>query len=120
MTTIDPRQQLAAALQAQVAALRQRKAEGGPSAAKPQAARTDAAALAQRIRAIGADDPDRRQKAVRVYLESEFAREFGDALLTDPVFPQMVDAVQEQMAGDAQMQAAVHALGDMLLAGSVR
>ncbi|HEX2546850.1 MAG TPA: hypothetical protein VHL79_18350 [Ramlibacter sp.] len=116
MTTIDPRQQLAAALQSQVAALRARRPAGSSQPPKAQTQRTDQAALAQRLKGIAGEDPDRRQKAVRVFLESEFAREFGDSMLNDPAFGQMVDAVQAQMAGDAQTAAAVHALGDLLLA----
>jgi hypothetical protein len=73
--------------------------------------------MARRLEAIPAADPDRRRKAVRVYLECELAREFGAPLLNDPQFPQMLDAVQEQMQQDAQVAAAVHALGDLLLAG---
>lgn len=122
MTTIDPRTQLAGALQAQLAAVRER-AQAGPAAeakspAKGAAASSQAAASAmlQRLQAIARDDPERRRKAVRLFLESEFAREFGGELLNDPAFPQMLDAVQEQMQADAQTAAAVDALGDLLLA----
>lgn len=115
MTTIDPRQQLAAALQAQVAQVRRQKAVDRADPARAPA-RPDALALAQLVRAIDVNDPQRRQKAVRVFLESAFAREFGGDLLNDPAFPGMVDAVQAQMAGDAQTAAAVNALGDLLLA----
>ena len=72
--------------------------------------------MAQRLQAIDRTDPDRRRKAVRVVLEVELARAFGTGLLNDPEFPQMVDAVQDQMQGDSQTAAAVHALGDLLLA----
>jgi hypothetical protein len=54
---------------------------------------------------------------VRVVLEVELARTFGGAVLNDPAFPGMLDAVQEQMQADAQTAAAVHALGELLLAG---
>jgi hypothetical protein len=118
VTTIDPRQSLVAALQSQLAPLRQR-ARARPSAAPATAGAGQAAAasMAQRLEAIPAADPDRRRKAVRVYLESELAREFGAPLLNDPQFPQMLDAIQDQMQQDAQVAAAVHALGDLLLAG---
>jgi hypothetical protein len=74
-----------------------------------------ASGMAQRIHAIAADDPDRRQKAVRVFLESELAREFGSNLLNDAAFSHMLDDVQHQMQQDAQTAAAVHALGELLL-----
>ena len=54
---------------------------------------------------------------MRCYLEGELAREFGVAILNDPAFPQMLDAVQEHMQGEAQTAAAVHAVGELLLAG---
>lgn len=74
---------------------------------------------AHRIRGIDPADPDRRRKAVRIHLESELAREFGQALLNDPGLPQMLDAIEQQMQEDPQVAAAVHALGDLLLAGKV-
>jgi hypothetical protein len=118
VTTIDPRQSLVAALQSQLAPLRQRaRTRSSAARAAPGAGQAAAASMAQRLEAIAAADPDRRRKAVRVYLECELAREFGAPLLNDPQFPQMLDAVQEQMQQDAQVAAAVHALGDLLLAG---
>jgi len=109
---------LASVLQAQLAGVRERARAQTTTAAPPRTVNpANAALLAQRIAAIDRQDPDRWQKAVRVYLESELAREFGAGLLNDPSFPQMVDAVQQQMQGDAQTAAAVHALGELLLAG---
>lgn len=119
MTTIDPNQPIAAALQAQIAALRERTAARAAAGAPPQlpaAQQPLSAAMTQRIAAIDAADPQRRRKAVRVLLEAELAREFGTALLNDPTLPQLLDAVQEQMQADAQLAAAVQALGDWLLA----
>ena len=57
---------------------------------------------------------------MRIYLERSLAREFGDGLLNDPLLPQMLDAVQEQMQSDPQLAAAAHAAGDLLLSGRVR
>ena len=71
--------------------------------------------LARRIGAIDPTDPDRRRKAVRLFLEAEFARAFGAGVLNDPAFPQLLDAVQQQMQEDARAAAALHALGDLLL-----
>ncbi|WP_332827729.1 hypothetical protein [Ramlibacter sp.] len=121
MTTIDPSSQVALALQSQVAAMKERgKARGS---AAPQAGSTPqgtvSGTLAQRMQAIAPDDPNRRQKAVRLFLQAEMVREFGDALLNDPQFGTMLDAVQEQMARDEKTAAAVSALGELLLAGKV-
>jgi hypothetical protein len=116
VTIIPPDPHFSAALQAQLGALRERaRAHARPAAAAP--ASNTPATLLQRISSISSDDPDRRRKAVRVYLEGELSREFGDGLLNDPAFPQMLDAVQQQMQEDAQTAKAVDALGDLLLAG---
>lgn len=121
MTTIDPNQPLAAALQAQVAALRERAAarvSAGPPPDQAAAQQPLSAAMMQRIAAIDGADPQRRRKAVRMLLEAELAREFGATLLNDPALPQILDAVQDRMQADAQLADAVHALGDWLLAQS--
>jgi hypothetical protein len=120
VTTIDPRSPLNATLQAHLAQLRARArstdaARGKPASAEVQSA---AQALAQRVQAIAPDDPQRQRKAVRVFLEQELAQEFGPALLNDPAFPAMLDAVQDQMQQDAQAAEAVQRLGELLLAKS--
>lgn len=119
MTTIDPGTQLAGALQAQLAAVRERarSTQARGTAGSAEAGKAASAAMAQRLQAIAREDPDRRRKAVRLYLESELAREFGQDLLNDPLFPQLLDAVQDQMQADAPTAAAADALGDLLLAG---
>ncbi|MCD6077104.1 MAG: hypothetical protein K0R89_1042 [Ramlibacter sp.] len=121
MTTIDPSSQVALALQAQLAALKERGKASAGSAGKSHAASHNrvASTLAQRLLSIAPDDPDRRRKAVRMFLQSELVREFGEAVLNDPQFGTMLDAVQEQMAQDDRTAAAVQALGDVLLAGKV-
>lgn len=108
-------------MQAQLAALRER---GRATVSTPAQASSSqqgriSGTLAQRVLAIAPDDPDRRQKAVRMFLQAELLREFGEGLLNDPQFGTMLDAVQEQMAQDENIAAAVSALGDLLLAGKV-
>jgi hypothetical protein len=71
--------------------------------------------LAQRIRGLDPTDPERGTKAVRLFLEGELVKEFGDALLNDASFPELVDAVQKQMRDDREMAAAVDTLGAWLL-----
>ena len=119
MTTIDPSSQVALALQSQVAAMKERGKAKGTAAHQPGSTPhgTVSGTFAQRMQAIAPDDPNRRQKAVRLFLQAELVREFGDALLNDPQFGTMLDAVQEQMARDEKTAAAVSALGDLLLAG---
>jgi hypothetical protein len=117
VTTIDPRCSVFAALESRLTASRPQARAAG-AAASPRSYRVAPAAaflLARRIGAIARADPDRRRKAVRVFLEAEFARAFGAGLLNDPGFPRLLDAVQQQMQEDAQAAAAVHALGELLL-----
>lgn len=117
VTIIDPGS-LATALQAQLAraGTRARVPQRGNAAASGESARARTG-VAQRVGTLGRDDPDRRRKAVRIYLESELAREFGAGLLNDPSLPQLLDAVQLRMQEDAETAAAVEALGDLLLTG---
>jgi hypothetical protein len=122
MAAIDPSDGLAAAARAQLAAARARGvARSGqrPSAAEGgRNACAVAPALQRRIAAIPSEDPDRPRKAVRIYLESELAREFGAGLLNDPGFPALLEAVQQRMEEDEQTAGAVQALGRLLLAGN--
>ncbi len=50
-----------------------------------------------RIRQLGRDDPQRGRKAFRVFLEAVLLSHFGDELVNDPQFYQMVDDVQQAM-----------------------
>lgn len=121
MTTIDPSRGAAAAAHAQLAATRDRGAARGGERAPPAAGGRSAggvsAALQRRIAAIRPDDPERPRKAVRIYLESELAREFGAGLLNDPALPALLEAVQQRMQEDEQTAGAVEALGRLLLSG---
>lgn len=115
MTTIDPHSRLATALQ-QARPLQRGQTKAESSNAAHRAA---ADVMAQRLRTIDPADPQRRRKAVRIYLESELAREFGHGLLNDPAFAQMVDAVQTQMQEDADTATAMEKVADLLLAGNL-
>ena len=119
MTTIDPGNRLAAAVHAELAALRERTAARahvqGKPAARPQEADGVAGAVAQRIAGIAADDPHRRQKAFRVFLESAILHAFGGALIHDADFPAMVDVVQSRLQADAQLARAAEELAGYLL-----
>lgn len=56
--------------------------------------------IAQRVRHIGADDPQRGRKALRVFLEAVLLAEFGERLVNDSRFHQLVDDVQLAMERD--------------------
>jgi hypothetical protein len=108
MDALDPAQQLAALIRVQVASLRRRQGGKAKSASAPApadaAANPDlAAVVAQRIRAIPPDDPQRERKAFRLFLETVLAAELGAGLVSDPSFAVMVDHVQAQMESDPQL-----------------
>lgn len=120
MTTIDPSQRLAVQVRNEVAALRERTAAraqpgGGSVAARGDRAAALHGALAQRIAAIARDDPQRKQKAFRVFLETALLQELGAGLIHDAGFPQLVEAVQFRMQGDAQLAGAAEDLATYLL-----
>lgn len=118
MTTIAPGHQLATLLPGAVAALQQRGQPAGARAGKASGVpgrRGVPAAVLQRIAALAPDDPDRKRKAVRVFLESTLLREFGQKLVHDPAFPALVDAVQKQLDEDDQLARAAAQLGELLL-----
>lgn len=116
MTTIGPAGDLAAYFRAQLAAVRPAPPAAGDgrtvgvagsraqpagaqrAEAQPSAQREDfAGMLARRVAAIDRQDPDRRRKAFRVFLESLMLDEWGAHLINDPGFQQVVDSVQQQM-----------------------
>lgn len=140
---IDPSTQLAALIRAQFAAQfraqnRSRPSERNPDSRDVQTTRgedeglapagsrsvnTDSSEEAQirqmvalRVRALSPDDPQRQRKAFRLFLESVLMQEFGRDRLDDKGFDQMVDAVLQRMESDAELNAALHEAGNLLLA----
>jgi hypothetical protein len=85
----------------------------GSAAAAPLAV-----VVARRVRAIAADDPERRAKAVRVFLESVLLAELGEALIHDPAFYQLVERVHAEMASDAELARAMDEAAAHLLPGA--
>jgi hypothetical protein len=63
--------------------------------------------IAQRVGQIGADDPQRGRKALRVFLEAVLLAEFGERLVNDSRFHQLVDDVQLAMESDATCAALI-------------
>lgn len=53
-----------------------------------------------RVRQIGRDDPNRGRKAFRVFLEAVLLSHFGEDMVGDPRFFQMVDDVQLAMEAE--------------------
>jgi hypothetical protein len=110
VTSLDPTSQLAALIRVQVASLRRQQAgkKGGagpqPAARGPVSATPDlATVVAQRVRSIQRDDPQRERKALRVFLETVLLSELGQDLVNDPAFASMVDHVQGRLERDPDL-----------------
>jgi hypothetical protein len=112
---IDPAHQLAALIRVQVAALRKRQGGARSVAAAPASQEDLPAVVAQRIRAIPQDDPNRERKAFRLFLETVLLSELGESLVNDPSFTVMVDHVQKQMESDPNLREASLAAARVLL-----
>ncbi|MBV7540579.1 hypothetical protein [Acidovorax sp. sic0104] len=57
----------------------------------------------QRIRTIAPDDPQRRRKAFRIFMESVLLNQLGRSLWGDPEFNQLVDKVVQQIEDDPSL-----------------
>ncbi len=126
MSTIDPSSPLLAQIRAQALAWRRRVAPRASDQPEEQV-RDKAekphdwlAQVARGVVAIGPDDPERRRKAFRVYLQAVLARECRITASDDPGFQDLVDRVQETMEADPRLRAAMTAAGDMLLRSAGR
>ena len=126
MPGLDPTSQLAALIRVQVASLR-RQQMGKKAAAREQLPSSDSAAatpdlaalVAQRVRAISPDDPQRERKALRVFLETVLLSELGSNLLNDPGFGSMVDHVQSEMEADPDLAVAARQAAQILLKSAI-
>ena len=56
--------------------------------------------IAERVRAIDPDDAQRGQKSTLIFLESVLRWEYGEGLLNDPRFFNMLDEIQSGMESD--------------------
>jgi hypothetical protein len=84
-------------------------ATGGNAAprASPQNVRE---AVRQRLRALDPADPRHAAKATRVFVESVLVAEFGDSLINDPKFRELIDDVAATMLADTALAGALRAL----------
>jgi hypothetical protein len=60
--------------------------------------------IAQRVKNIERDDPNRGRKVFRVFLESILLSHFGEHLINDPKFYQLVDDVQNSLETDQEIR----------------
>ncbi|KQQ96161.1 hypothetical protein [Massilia sp. Leaf139] len=96
------------------------RAAGALAESQPRGARYAQSRLpgliAARIRQIGRDDPQRGRKAFRVFLEAVLLSSFGEQMVADPRFHQLVDDVQQAMESQPACAQLVGEAIDQLLA----
>jgi len=70
----------------------------------------------QRLAAVEDDDPKRRQRAFRAFIEIRLLDTFGDQLSNDAGFQQLIDDVCEQMQADETLRTEIDEAVELLLA----
>lgn len=98
---------LVSLIQAQLTARAQKAAPAARANVRKSAAATQryaqdnlARLIEVRVNQIGRDDPQRGRKAFRVFLETVLLSHFGESLVNDARFFQMVEDVQAAMEAD--------------------
>jgi hypothetical protein len=128
MPPIDSVSQLTSLLRAQVTGLRLRGRPNEPAAnpgktsassASPSAQATGDGLIhylvAQRVQGIAMDDPQRKRKTFRIFLESVLLQELGMNLIGDSGFQQVVEEVLQRMESDDELHAAMQEASTLLL-----
>lgn len=76
--------------------------------------------MQQRLLALDPDDPSRRSKALRIYMESRLMQEFGPSLGAEAGFQTLVDDVVRAMELDPSVKSDIDEAVDRLLAQTPR
>lgn len=126
MTRIDPPSQWSVLLRSQLEQMERVRAGRTPSAVPVQGTASmgkggtgrasDQASTALRLCAIASEDPERRRKAFRIFMEATLREEFGHLLEGPGDFDALVDEVTTQMYGDPELRKACDLAADTLLA----
>lgn len=124
---IDAPAQLAALIRAQLLTSRGLRADGGmrpasrapngPPIASP-ASRDVQQLIARRVQSLQPDDPQRKRKAFRIFLEFVLAQQMNINPVGAPGFDTLVGQVMEQMASDPALAQAMDEAAELLLGGS--
>ncbi len=72
----------------------------------------------QRIKNIARDDPKRGRKAFHIFLEAILLSHFGEQLINDPKFYQMIDDIQNSMEADPELRKMIDSAVEHLLSGA--
>ena len=75
----------------------------GPSASVARTASTLRQTVERRIKSIDVDDPRFLEKATHGFVESVLLAEFGEGLVNDPGFRDLMVQVQSTMLADAEV-----------------
>jgi hypothetical protein len=120
-TSIGAVNDLVAVIRTQLSAAAARPAAAKRAGAKQRAApgryaQENLAGLIElRVSQIRKDDPQRGRKAFRVFLEAVLLSHFGEGMVADPKFFQMLDEVQYALEADPACAALIDtAIGHLL------
>lgn len=120
MVNIGPTSQLLAIIREQIG--ESRIAQGAKhgntksgNTSKPDKAQRLFELTAKRIKTISKEDPKRNKKAFKFFLESMMLADFGEELINDPAFYQLIEQVQLKMEQDPQLSAQIEEAGQHLL-----
>lgn len=72
--------------------------------------------ISNKVRLISQQNPDKREKAFRIFLENTIAAELGIDVLSDPLFYQMIEDIQATMYSDQALRPLIDECIDQLLA----
>jgi hypothetical protein len=126
MEPISGLSQVMESLRRQLAESSARLEKGGRAGKHDAAAKNRAASvgagptlqkrIATKIRALNPDDPGWERKAGKLFLETVLLDEFGDQLMNDPSFSQLVDEIAQTIEGQAETKQKMAALVKSLAA----
>lgn len=69
----------------------------------------------QRLQGISPDDPERKRKAFRIFLEAVLEKDLGAAFQNNILFSQVVEQVLQQIESDPELREQSLRAGDALL-----
>jgi hypothetical protein len=117
--------QLVSVIRAQLAtrvdvnSLKQRPSAGqSPTKSRTPGPENLETVIGQRVRAINRDDPKLGRKAFHIFLEAILFSHFGEQLINDPKFHQIIDDVQDTMEADTELRPLIDAAIEHLLSES--
>ena len=71
--------------------------------------------IRDKVSVIDRDDPDRRKKIIRIFIESVLYQEFGEGVIHDPRLYSLASEIQQSMEGDPLVLTKLNQLADELM-----